>query len=336
MSRRRLFLSLGLLALAILIAIMSSFLYPHSREITVAIDRSVLDAPKKVDAPIGIKAEPDESVTSHSLALKPVPDPRLIEKTSLGLLPRIADNGDRPADIYARKIDLTRLQSPVPKLAMIILRSGTSETVTAEAYLALPPDVSFSVSAYARDAERQVRDIRNRGHEVFLEVQSTADMISKEDRGPFALDPRLDVDTNRERLLWMMSRFSGYAGVIADMTPKARQSDPVRKLVADDIVPRGLLFLGLVRPDSQSLAENREIDAQDRLSLLHVPGQRPMAIRAALDRAKAEFKPGGRYIIAIDPGPLAIGILKDWIASHQSNAFDLVPLSALMQNIEQM
>jgi hypothetical protein len=337
MQLRRIFLSLGLIVLALLLAASGAFLYPSAQEIIVPIDRSVL-AQKKLNVAGPIRqSEMPEASSPRSVALKPVPDPRLVEKTELGLLPRKAENGDRASDIYSRPYDFTQSTKDLPKLSLVLIRSGISEIRTVESYVALPPEVSFSLSPYAQDAQRQIRDIRNRGHEVFLDVLSKTDAATQEDRGPQALDPEKDTMFNRQRLYWMMSRFSGYAGLVGDWTPTAIQSGVMRQLVESEAKTRGLGLISIVRPHRNAimLVADSTPEGSRKPLMTILPGRSPSELIAALNALTAQLKPKGRAVAFIDPGPRALDTLKDWISKFQSYEFDLVPLRSLMRLEEQ-
>lgn len=340
--RYRIYISIALLLLAVLVASAGAMLHSAPNEIVVPIDRTALEPakPKQVEnvPPIAPATSERTEPVTRSLALKPAPDARLIEQTQLGLLPRKGPNGERPADLYARPVDPALASSPRPKLALVILSTGISEAMTAEAYLSLPPDVSFSVSPYAHDIERQIRNIRNRGHEVFLEVQSIAENPKQDDRGPYALDPNKNAEANRESLNWMMSRFTGYVGLLTDMIPQAAAHDGITLLLKKETETRGLAQLELVRfsnPLTDTESQNK-MDSSLRRLITMLPGDRPSELKTALAQLYARFATDGKLIAVIEPGPLALDALKEWIAIHQSHEFDLVPLSAILRDMDRM
>lgn len=333
MNRRRIIFSISLLVLGFLVALFGALMSPSPVQIAVPIDRSALDSPKtkKSDAPSNrVSNEPE--IVKKSVALSSAPDPRLIETTSLGHLPRKAENGERPADVYARPVDPERLSSQKSKLSIALIDMGLSQIMTAEAMISLSADVSFIMSPYASDAERQTRDIRNRGHEVFLAIQSKADRSSFEDRGPYALNPELDVDRNRDRLHWMMSRFSGYAGLIGDLSYSASQNQTLRELIQRETTSRGLSSLTLIRPDysAPQLAPDKKGEAQQPV-LLVLPGERPEDLKGALQNLAIRMKTEPRIAALVNPGPLALETLKIWIDQNRDAEFDLIPLSALLR-----
>ena len=342
MPRYRIQISIALLLLAILVASAGAVLHSASNEIVVPIDRTALEPvkPKQVEnvPPLAPAASEQTEPVTRSLALKLAPDARLIEQTQLGLLPRKGPNGERPADLYTRPVDPALASSPRPKLALVILNTGISEAMTAEAYLSLPPDVSFSVSPYAQDGERQIRNIRNRGHEVFLEVQSIAENPKQDDRGPYALDPNKNAEANRESLNWMMSRFTGYIGLVSDLIPQAATHDSIALLLKKETETRGLARLELVRSSNLSAdpASQNKMDSSVERLITMLPGDRPSELRAVLDQLHTRLETDRKLIAVIEPGPLALDNLKEWIATYQSHEFDLVPLSAILRDMDRM
>ncbi len=329
MRRRSTLLAIVLLCIAFLTVISSAILIPSSQDITIPIDRSALE---RVAAQKSAQPDPvlPDSRNVRSLALSPVPDPRLIEHSSTTRLPRIADNGDRPADIYARPFEPSRDQTSLPQLAIVVLRAGLSEVLTAEAYLAFTPDVSFSISPYARDAERQIRDIRNRGHEVFLEVLSVAGDPVREDRGPLSIDPAVTEQINRARLHQAMSKVSGYAGLVGDLDPRIQRENGI--FLLSEAKARGLHYLAFFRSDSRSseITYDANHDAARGISRRLVIGTDPATTQSTLSSLLPLLQSERKLILLVEPAPFTIDVIKDWIDSSQSRNFRLVPLSALL------
>ena len=326
-------LPVGLMMLALLLAVIGAIFYDSSHEIIVPINRTALEEkinqePVSASAPMVASAE-----RVRSIALKPAPDPRLIEVTPFGLLPRKAINGDKPFDIYSRPPDQPTGNSNLPKLSIVLIRSGISESLTTEASVVLPPEVSLSISPYATDVERQIRDIRNRGHEIFLDVVSKATDSYRDDRGPHALDLLEKQGDRRERLLWMMSRFTGYAGLIGDIQEIDGRPTSLPSIIIQETRTRGLAYLEL--PQSRHSAAAVEPEASNESSLqlpvVVLAGERPDDLAEALKGLDAKFKKDTKLIAVIDIGPLALDSLKGWLTKHMSSEFDLVPLSVLMR-----
>lgn len=347
MRRRSTLIAICLFGLALLSVISGAVLMPSANDITVPIDRSALEAitkSKQAQSQTQSESHSDSQTRSlsetvvppavivKSLALPIAPDPRLLEHSTTMRLPKIADNGDRPADIYARPIETSREQADLPQIAIVILRAGLSEVMTAEAYLALPPDVSFAISPYASDAERQVRDIRNRGHEVFLEVLSSTGEPTREDRGPLSIDPASDESSNRDRLYRSMSQVTGYAGMIGDLHLSMKQDKG--RLLATEAKNRGLHYVAIFRPDSRStnISHDRIFDFAAGIPRQVLNETEPSDLQVALSSLLSLLRHEDKLILLVEPGPLTIDVIKTWIDASRSRHFRLVPLSALLRS----
>jgi hypothetical protein len=96
-------------------------------------------------------------------------DPRLVETSRHGPLPKIASDGTRPADAYARpgkpggKPDGLRI-------AIVVTGLGVSASGTTEALAKLPGPITLAFGPYGTDLDRWVARARGEGHEVLLQV----------------------------------------------------------------------------------------------------------------------------------------------------------------------
>jgi len=93
-------------------------------------------------------------------------DPALVENTAEGPLPRIADDGRKPMNVYAG----TAPAGGKFKIAIVVNGLGLSAIATKAALDALPGNVTLGFTPYGADAGKWVSDARARGHEVLLQV----------------------------------------------------------------------------------------------------------------------------------------------------------------------
>lgn len=209
-------------------------------------DRAQLAEP----TPAGVSDDattPDAAVASGrphradgTEALRPAPDIAFVAYGRHGPLPIIAADGRRPMEVYARPFDSS---DPRPRIAVVVSGLGLSRTITETAIDTLPAGVTLSFAPYAKDLQLAVNAARAAGHEVMLELPMEPFDYPHNDPGPYTLLTQTDVDENLDKLEWLMSRFSGYAGVINDQGDKLLGSiedlTPIMKALTD----RGLLFL---------------------------------------------------------------------------------------------
>jgi len=113
---------------------------PGSKTVTI-IDGSsgkrqqvvIPDAPNDKSAPNEKSAQPDE---------------RLTEPSRHGPLPKIAQDGVRPADAFARPVKSNPSDPDAPRIAIVVGGLGIGSTTTSDAIKRLPGPVTFAFSGF--------------------------------------------------------------------------------------------------------------------------------------------------------------------------------------------
>ena len=247
--------------------------------------------------------------------LKPAPDPRLIEALPIGLLPKIADDGARPATVYARPV--TPVSGPLadhPRIAILIIGAGIGHLATVEAMVKLPPDVSIALSPYSSDIERQAADIRSEGHEIFLDMPVSQRDEAYGGAGPSALSDSFDADINHNRLRWALSRLTGYVGMNGHFLDRLKGDGPAMSSLSE-VGERGLALFDL-GTDNAPLQLDATLQSQ--------------AIDKALAQLEQSARMKGQAIGLAGTTPLTIDRIKNWSAGLTARGFRLVPVSALL------
>ncbi len=141
----------------------------------------------------------------------PAPLPGLFEPGPGGApLPVIAADGTRPDRAYAADFDVVE---GAPTIAVVVGGLGLSERLTARAIETLPAEVTLSFAPYADDLQGWIDRARADGHEVLIELPMEPFDYPNNDPGPHTLLAEAGSLENERRLLWLLSRASGYAGV---------------------------------------------------------------------------------------------------------------------------
>jgi polysaccharide deacetylase 2 family uncharacterized protein YibQ len=185
-----------------------------------------------------IKVAPDLSI--H---LAPAPDPRLVEKTRFGQIPRIGADGARPSEVYARPlVSVPALKAGAPRIAILIGGMGLNAASTKAAIEALPSAVTLGFAPYGHSVETDATAARERGHEIVLQLPMEPFDYPHTNPGPHSLLTSASATENIDQLHWLMSRFTGYAGVAnflgAKFTGDAEALTPILR----DIAGRGLYY----------------------------------------------------------------------------------------------
>jgi uncharacterized protein len=263
--------------------------------------------------------------------LAPAPDPRLIQKSKYGLLPRIGPDGARPIDVYARAaLSGPRSRAGGPRIALVVGGFGLSAEGAESAITRLPGAITLAFAPTGAAVVQQAAQARAAGHETVLQTRLDEFLHSTKDVGASAPDALVSPDVdNLDSLRWQMGRFTGYVAVINDTGGKLmidRQAiSPILKEIAD----RGLGYLD-APPDG---------GAQDPQTMSPIPSARAdlvidanaayEAVDASLSRLVGLARERGSAIGVVSvPGDIAR--LERWANGLDSKGVALVPLSALM------
>jgi polysaccharide deacetylase 2 family uncharacterized protein YibQ len=263
------------------------------------------------------------------LALPPVPDPALVKMGRNGPLPIVGEDGRRPRDVYARPFDMTDKR---PRIALVIGGLGLSRSMTESAIRTLPAAVTVSFAPYAKDLQLMVNAARAAGHEVLLELPMEPFDYPHNDPGPYTLLTQSDADENLDKLDWLLSRFTGYAGVVSYQGDRMLSSLEDLKPVLAALNSRGLLFL------DQGKAKRSMVGMGARDTSL-VWGQAfttidQRASRIGIDQRLLQLeeiaREKGSAIGIGDAFPVTLERIKAWAESLEAKGVVLAPVSAAL------
>lgn len=261
----------------------------------------------------------------------PAPDPRLLEQTRHGPIPKIAHDGTRPADLYARASRLAPAKADAPRIAVVIAGLGMGATRTVEGLRKLPPAVTLAFSPYAKDLDQWVSRASAEEHELLLQVAMEPFDYPENDPGPQTLLTSLAAEQNIDRLHWFMSRFGGYVGVAHYMGHRFTATDQALAPVVREIARRGLIYFDdATAPRSlaaQIAGANNVAFAKADVVIDAAPTA--AEIDAALARLEQVARERGQAVGAASAFPVAIDRIGRWAKQLESRGVALVPLSAV-------
>ncbi|MGL5447044.1 MAG: divergent polysaccharide deacetylase family protein [Rhabdaerophilum sp.] len=266
--------------------------------------------------------------TRENERLAPAPDPRLVERIALGFLPKTGEGGITPRRVYARPFANT----DKPRIAVVLTGVGVSARSTADAISRLSGDFTLAFAPYGRDLEAQVMRARRDGHEIVLQVPMEPFDFPDSDPGPHTLRASSGAKENIERLHWLMTRFSGYVGIMNYMGGKLLSTPTALQPVLDEMAKRGLLFL-----DDGSAARGSAMDLATRTGLPAIRADRVVEaagsakpLRTLLAEAESIALRNGRAVIAVPALSANIETLMNWEAELASRNIVVAPLSAVI------
>ena len=270
------------------------------------------------DAQPAPKAEP----------LPPAPNPELVEQSPVGPLPRVSDSGRMPWQAYAKPFQVTE---GTPLIAVIFTGLGMNRTTTEAAITYLPAEVTFAIDPYGTNIGDWTTAARKAGHEVLLELPLEPAEFPTRDPGPLALVTDSSTAQNIQRLNFLLSRISGYTGVLTVMGSRFTQNEEQMRPIIDILKQRGLMYVDSL--DGKSAAgvniakETQLPHGFVDLVLDSTPSQ--SAINRQLAQLERFAKEKGVAIALAHPYPISVSRIAAWLTSLSRQGITLAPVSAI-------
>ncbi|MEL6378757.1 MAG: divergent polysaccharide deacetylase family protein [Pseudomonadota bacterium] len=296
------------------------------KTITVAEDADSSGAPgrllitidgRDVDAP-GDAAS--DGVVPQRWAREPLrtASSALLQKTEFGAIPRIAADGRRPLEWYARPYE-----GNGPAFAIILTGLGSDAVITRAAIETLPGPVTLSFAPYAREAAAMMDLARQHGHEIMLDLPlegygQDAERII----GPAGLLTSRTASDNAKRLDWILSRGQSYIGLTnyqgAKFTGTPASMAPVLNR---------LTALGLAYVDDTGMTRAGDTTAP---TVIRLTGTDEAALRRKLGSLTGANAPSDRVIIKLPANTNALAALNQFLGGLTEADRALAPVSALV------
>lgn len=259
--------------------------------------------------------------------------PQLLEQTQHGPVPHIGVNGERPFDAYARASVTPASANGQPLIAIIVTGLGLNETATLNAISKLPDNITLAFAPYGDGLQRAVASAQAEGHEFWLEVPMEPFDYPDSDPGPHTLLVDQPVRSNLDRLIWLMARFGGYAGIVNNLGARFTSTAADFGPIMEEIGTRGL---GYVDDGSSNRSLARQLAGANQVpfaradeNLDATPSR--TTILAALAQLQQKAEANGSALGVISALPVSIDTLAAWAAEAENQGVLLVPVSALMK-----
>ncbi len=257
-----------------------------------------------------------------------VPDPALVEQGAYGPLPRVGADGRRPWRVYARPFDA---RDERPRIAVIITGLGLSQAATEAAITRLPGSVTLAFDPYAKGLDDWIPLAREAGHEVLLSLPMEPANFPVHDPGPYALRTSLAPADNLRRLEFVLSRLSGYVGVVTLMGSGFTTAEEQLRPVLEALMGRGLLFVEAARTPKTLAPE-----IATEIGLPHVANDLVLdenPSKASVDMRLAELEGIVRKrttaVAMAAPSPATLERIAAWAATLDGKNLALAPVSAI-------
>lgn len=255
----------------------------------------------------------------------------LVEMTATGPIPRVAADGIKPYQAYARPSVSMRAAGGRKLIGIVVSGLGLDETTTREAIEALPGTITLAFAPYGGNLDQLARQARADGHELMLEIPLEPFDYPDNDPGPHTLLVEQPPRANIEKLYWLMSRMGGYAGVLNHMGARFTASAADFGPVMEELGMRGLSYLD---DGSSNRSVAAQLTRQNSVPYARVAEQLDAnpsraAILNRLDAIRTLADETGQAIGIVSALPVSVRTLAEWAAGLDQDQYLLVPISAL-------
>ncbi|HRX75449.1 MAG TPA: divergent polysaccharide deacetylase family protein [Hyphomonas sp.] len=278
----------------------------------------------------GKLVKPGESYSelTRVISLDRAPASGMTEKINGMVLPRVSPDGRAPADVYARPF---ANPGNKPVVALVIGGLGINATHTKSAIDELPPDVTLSFAPDATSLQTWINQARAAGHEVLIETPMEAYDYGRMKIHPLTLLAKDDGTQNLPRLDRILSKSTGYFGLINYQGAKLGDDEGAMKPVLQAMAERGLAFV-----DDGSLDSGRMNQLTGETRLRYVRADAVIDAKLSADEISSAFMDLESQALeqgaAMGAGyafPITIELAKTWAAGLEQKGILLAPVSAL-------
>ena len=281
-------------------------------------------------APAGTKGAPKAGTKGEAKPDASI-DPRFLESSRHGQIPKIAPDGARPSEVYAKPPKPQAARPDAPRIAIVVAGLGIGANSTTEALAKLPSEITVAFTPYGIDLERWIARARGEGREVLLQVGMEPFDFPDNDPGPQTLLTSNTAELNIDRLHWFLSRFQGYVGITTLMGARFTATDQAISPVLREVGKRGLIYFDdgtSPRSVAGQMAGSQNVAfARADAVLDAVPTAND--IDSALARLEATARSRGVAIASAGALPVTIDRIANWARSAEARGLALVPVSAV-------
>ena len=254
--------------------------------------------------------------------------PHISEDTENGPLPIIAKDGRQPWIEYSRNF---KQSDRKPRVAIIVNNLGLSATYTEQILKLMPKNITLSFSHISPKLKKWVREARQKGFEVLIDLPMEPDGFPRNDPGRSTLLTSLSEVENLNRLEYVMVQSGGYVGLLSTHGSKFTLNSELLLPILKAIKDRGLLYVDS-RTTSQSLGPELSSDIQlprafNNVFIDKIPSQEHITTKLReLERIVMDKK----FAVAIArPLPISMEILSEWASSLKKKGIALAPITAI-------
>ncbi len=308
--------------------------------VDVAVPESPADEPSPSIIMVNPEPEPsdnviiirDPSTIGQNLRTAHLPDRDLIEESDFGPLPRRADDGRRPFDVYARPWSGAR----GARVAIVIGGLGLSQTGTQSAIERLPGEVTLGFAPHGNSIGRWMTAARQGGHEILMQVPLEPFDYPQVNPGRNTLTVDAGDEKNIANLRWVLGRTTNYTGIMNYMGARFVSDRPAMESVMVEIGKRGLLFLDdgtSARSLAPELAPAKGVPLASGDAVIDSTKNRGEILKK-LDELERIARAKGYALGTGSAFDVTVEAVVSWINEAKKRGIEIVPVSALADDPE--
>ncbi|MCP4183489.1 MAG: divergent polysaccharide deacetylase family protein [Hyphomicrobiales bacterium] len=288
-----------------------------------------LNAPDSLEIPEIVPRKRPDSVAGRQI-LAHLPDPELIEKTSVGQLPIKSADGLRALDVYSRQPD-TEGNFGIARIVIIVGGLGISQTSTNQAIETLPSGVTFAFAPYGNSLSRWMLAARKAGHEILMQIPMEPFGYPQVNAGEHSLLASTKENKNQRELRWSLGRITNYVGVMNYLGGKMLTSPEALTPIFEELSDRGLMFVddGSTRNSiTKSVSKTTGLPyARAHLTIDSLRSR--SAIAKNLKKLEGLAKRTGLAIGVATAFPETISQIAKYLKNAKKRGLEITPVSAI-------
>lgn len=268
----------------------------------------------------------------QNLRIAHLPDPEIIEDTSLGRLPIYSPEGKRAFDVYARPWSGAR----GTRIAIVVGGLGLSQTGSNYAIETLPEEITLAFAASGNSLQRWMQDARRNGHEILLQIPFEPFDYPNNDPGRGTLLTDKDPQANLKLLHEAMGTITNYTGVSNFMGARFLSDPKALEPIMRDLARRGVMFFD-DGTSSRSLSEtfSKTLGIPFAASDMVLDNELEVgAVLKKLDDLERIAKRNGFAIGVASAFPASVEAIASWANEAKARGIEIVGLSALAEDPE--
>lgn len=314
---------------AFTVLLVIAFTLPMLRPKPVEVPPPVVAAPTQPPPLTPVQRSALEQNDSHwSEPLPQAPIAELQEPLGNGFIPITALDGRVSWHSYARPYNHTDAR---PRIIVVIGELGLSQQISQTAITDLPGPVSLIFSKFSAEPDAWMAKARQLGHETLLSIPMEPLDYPASDPGPDTLLVHNNNDENKALLLKYLVNGKGYIGVTSLSGSRMSTTPDRLKPILEELNKRGLMWLDAnLTPLSAGDIIAKELSMPSTKVDMHIDeNMGEAAISKTLQAVEANASKNGHTVLIIQPSPLSLSMVREWIKQLPDKRFSLAPLSSL-------